>query len=297
MTSFPTKPSLAAWTVKSADGGDPSPSGRWLFFRQEAFRYGIAPIAVALAFAARVALTPLLPDDAPYLLFVPAVLVAAAFGGLGPGLLATALGALLGLLFIATAPPRRARNRQRGCVHGHRRRHRVERGAAATLPQAGGRKRARRARARGSSAVDSRHRAGCDDRHRRARDHAIVQLGRRAPVRLRRGGGAGKKHQDADAVAVPGESRRLPRAISPHRRAANHRHRPGRRRRAQGRLDLSDGAGRRRDAVEQSALLHRLHPRPDRAPADRGEAAGVAVRARAYFPIDRHGRDGVRARP
>jgi two-component system, LuxR family, sensor kinase FixL len=88
----------------SGDASRAKPSGRWLFLRRELPRYGIAPIAVALAFVLRVALMPLLPDDAPYLLFIPAVLVAAAFGGLGPGLLATGLSLLLGLLFVASAP-------------------------------------------------------------------------------------------------------------------------------------------------------------------------------------------------
>jgi two-component system, LuxR family, sensor kinase FixL len=88
----------------SGDASRAKPSGRWLLLRRELPRYGIAPIAVALAFVLRVALMPLLPDDAPYLLFIPAVLVAAAFGGLGPGLLATGLSLLLGLLFVASAP-------------------------------------------------------------------------------------------------------------------------------------------------------------------------------------------------
>ena len=46
----------------------------------------------------RLALTPILQDESPYLFFVPAVLVAAGIGGLGPGLMATGLGALLGFL-------------------------------------------------------------------------------------------------------------------------------------------------------------------------------------------------------
>ncbi len=53
-----------------------------------------------------------------------------------------------------------------------------------------------------------------------------------------------------------------------HGRAAHHRHRPRRRRPAQGRLDLPDGALGRRDALRRPALLHRLHPRPDRAETD-----------------------------
>jgi two-component system sensor kinase FixL len=81
-----------------------SEPARWLAPPDSVVRYGVAPAAIALAFAARYLLTPILQDDAPYLFFVPAVLVAAGVGGLGPGLLATALGALLGLFFIAKFP-------------------------------------------------------------------------------------------------------------------------------------------------------------------------------------------------
>ncbi|HZD63474.1 MAG TPA: DUF4118 domain-containing protein, partial [Xanthobacteraceae bacterium] len=77
---------------------------RWVLMRQDALRYGMAPLAVAIAFVARLALTPLLHGDSPYLFFIPAVLVAAGLGGLGPGLLATALSAVLGLFLITTFP-------------------------------------------------------------------------------------------------------------------------------------------------------------------------------------------------
>ena len=79
-------------------------SGRRHFLRQEALRYGIAPLAVALAFGACLALTPILPAHASYLLFVPALLVAAGLGGLGPGLLATALSIVVVHLFVASVP-------------------------------------------------------------------------------------------------------------------------------------------------------------------------------------------------
>ena len=71
---------------------------RWLLMRQDLLRYGMAPFAVAVAFAVRMALTPIVQGDSPYLFFIPAVLVAAGLGGLGPGLLATGLSAVLGLL-------------------------------------------------------------------------------------------------------------------------------------------------------------------------------------------------------
>jgi two-component system sensor kinase FixL len=68
--------------------------------RQVLRLYAYAVGAVALAFALRLALSPILHDSVPYLFFVPAVLVAAAIGGLGPAVLATGLGLLLGSLFI-----------------------------------------------------------------------------------------------------------------------------------------------------------------------------------------------------
>jgi two-component system sensor kinase FixL len=89
---------------------EPSPQGHlsafkhWLFVRQEALRYALAPVAVAIAFLARLALTPILGDASPYLLFVPAVLTAAGLGGLGPGLLATGLSVVLGF-FVSTISP------------------------------------------------------------------------------------------------------------------------------------------------------------------------------------------------
>jgi two-component system sensor kinase FixL len=57
-----------------------------------ALRYGVAPCSVALALAVRALLTPVLHDDAVFYYFTPPVLISAAIGGLGPGLLATALG-------------------------------------------------------------------------------------------------------------------------------------------------------------------------------------------------------------
>jgi two-component system sensor kinase FixL len=65
--------------------------------RENLLRYAIAPIAAAIAFALRAALSPVLHDDSPYLYFVPAVLAAAGLGGLGPGLLATIFGLMLSL--------------------------------------------------------------------------------------------------------------------------------------------------------------------------------------------------------
>ena len=55
--------------------------------------YALAICIVLLTYAVRVSLNPDLP---PYLFFVPAVLVASALGGFGPGFVATILSAVLG---------------------------------------------------------------------------------------------------------------------------------------------------------------------------------------------------------
>jgi two-component system sensor kinase FixL len=58
--------------------------------------YLIAMVAPAIAFALRFGLDPLLNETAIFLFYVPAVLVPSVVGGIGPGILATALSLLLG---------------------------------------------------------------------------------------------------------------------------------------------------------------------------------------------------------
>ena len=69
-------------------------------WRRIAQRYGIAIVAVAAGLVAELALVDVLHGQGSYLFFVPAILIASAFGGWGPGLLATALGLTAGLFFI-----------------------------------------------------------------------------------------------------------------------------------------------------------------------------------------------------
>ncbi|WEX08575.1 PAS domain S-box protein [Chelativorans sp. AA-79] len=60
-----------------------------------------AAIGMALAaFAIRLGLDPLLGVHAPFLFFLPTVVIAAAIGGLRPGLLASTLGFLGGMAFV-----------------------------------------------------------------------------------------------------------------------------------------------------------------------------------------------------
>jgi len=69
-----------------------------------ALRYGVAPIMVALGLAARSLLAPVLTSETVYTYFVPSVLVSAWLGGLGPGLVATALSVLAATFLLPGAP-------------------------------------------------------------------------------------------------------------------------------------------------------------------------------------------------
>lgn len=66
-------------------------------------RYGLAPTFVALALAVRALLVPIIHDDSLFLYFVPAVLISAGVGGLGPGLLATGLSIVAAYFVLANA--------------------------------------------------------------------------------------------------------------------------------------------------------------------------------------------------
>jgi PAS domain S-box-containing protein len=57
-------------------------------------RYGVGALAVGVALGLKLLLDPWITDQSPFLLLAGAVALGAWFGGLGPGLLATALGAL-----------------------------------------------------------------------------------------------------------------------------------------------------------------------------------------------------------
>jgi two-component system, LuxR family, sensor kinase FixL len=63
--------------------------------------YGVAILVVAAGLGVKLVFASVLSGEASYILFVPAVLIGSALGGVGPGLLATALGLALGLFFVA----------------------------------------------------------------------------------------------------------------------------------------------------------------------------------------------------
>src|SRR5262245_59186427 len=70
--------------------------------RKPLIHYGVALLAVAVAWLADRELLSIVGIEAPYLFFMPAVLVAAGIGGLGPGLLATTLST--GVVLFALKP-------------------------------------------------------------------------------------------------------------------------------------------------------------------------------------------------
>jgi len=65
-----------------------------------ALAYGVAVLATAASLFVRWPLWPVLGDAVPHMTFFPAVVVAAYFGGFGPGLLATALSAIAANYFL-----------------------------------------------------------------------------------------------------------------------------------------------------------------------------------------------------
>src|SRR5215211_5844004 len=60
----------------------------------ELLRYGVAVLDVGVVFAIKLLLDPLIAQDVPFLLVFGAIMVSAWYGGLGPGLLATAAAGL-----------------------------------------------------------------------------------------------------------------------------------------------------------------------------------------------------------
>ncbi len=82
------------------------PHRDWPLRRSAVMRYGVAVLAVMVAFAIRYLVYGDLLNRQVFIFFVPAAIVAAWYGGRGPGILATVLGLLLVDYFFL--PPRHA---------------------------------------------------------------------------------------------------------------------------------------------------------------------------------------------
>jgi two-component system sensor kinase FixL len=91
-------PNATHWLQLAADSG----FKRVVALRSGPTRYGLAIALVALAFGLRALLEPSLQHDSPFLLFVPAILLASGLGGFGPGFIATLLSVALVSRFFAS---------------------------------------------------------------------------------------------------------------------------------------------------------------------------------------------------
>jgi K+-sensing histidine kinase KdpD len=80
----------------------PHKHGEWPYRRSPTLRYAVAVLAVLAGFSIRYVLYGELQSRLAFTFFVPAAIVAVWYGGLGPGIVATALGVLFGeFIFIA----------------------------------------------------------------------------------------------------------------------------------------------------------------------------------------------------
>jgi hypothetical protein len=178
------------------------------------------------------------PWTSSYIFFVPAILVASALGGWGPGILATILGLLGGVYFVAEFRPVLPGDIVNAFVFAAvgvgaswrgelLRRSRLDAAASAEAALA--------REAHVKSILDTIP----DAMIVMTRARSIVQRSSGAPLRLQFRGSSGQKRQDTDAVAISGKAWWLSRPLFAHRRAQNNRRWPHRRRRAQGSFDIS----------------------------------------------------------
>jgi len=77
-----------------------APHREWPYRRTAVMRYGVATIVVFAAFMMRYLIYGDLNNRLAFTFFVPAAMVAAWYGGVGPGLFATLMGVVLGAYFF-----------------------------------------------------------------------------------------------------------------------------------------------------------------------------------------------------
>ncbi|MDO3379463.1 ATP-binding protein [Geoalkalibacter halelectricus] len=82
------------------ENNSPIPAADPTFLR----RYGIALLAAAGVIAVRLALMPLLGTRPPYITFYLGIVIAAAYGGIGPGMLVTFIGVAFGFVVLPAGP-------------------------------------------------------------------------------------------------------------------------------------------------------------------------------------------------
>ncbi|HXW23279.1 MAG TPA: PAS domain S-box protein [Xanthobacteraceae bacterium] len=96
----------SAFTDETAIPAAPAAAER---LRRRASDYALALAVSLLGFAVRRLLDPVVTVQATYIFFTPAIIIAGAVGGFGPGLLATAFGVAGGLYFAGDLPAPNAR--------------------------------------------------------------------------------------------------------------------------------------------------------------------------------------------
>jgi two-component system sensor kinase FixL len=95
---------MAELAIRSPAHGGDKVAEAIPFVRSEVARYALAVAVVAAAFGLRLALEPLLHSQGTYLLFIPAVLISSSIGGLGPGVVSTAMAIILAFAFFLDLP-------------------------------------------------------------------------------------------------------------------------------------------------------------------------------------------------
>jgi two-component system sensor kinase FixL len=95
---------MAEQTVRASDPVADAAAAPTEVWRRNATEYALAVGVTVLCFAVRRMLDPVVTAQATYIFFMPAILVASAVGGFGPGLVATILGIAGGLYFLTDFP-------------------------------------------------------------------------------------------------------------------------------------------------------------------------------------------------
>ena len=234
----------AAMTETVPDLPAPARPADWTMpaWRRAAWQYGIAPLALALAVAAKLALVRVLRGDASYRFFMPAILIASALSGWTLGLLLTTVSLMIGFYFVFDVRTPGTADYLNAAVF-----------ALVGMGVSWRGELLRRSRvAAATNAADAEARAAHLNSILDSIPEAMIVIDDRGNIvhsALRRSGYLamrqptflGKNVKDADARAPIRTNMTVTSNLYAHRRAPHHRNRPCRRRPAQGWFDFSDG--------------------------------------------------------
>ena len=238
--------------------------------------YGIGTIGVALALGVRTVLAPVLEGAASYLFYVPAILVASALGGWGPGVFATFLGLLIGLFFVADYRALTAADIVNAFVF--------------VLVGVGASWRGELLRRSRADAAASAQQALARETHMKlildTIPDAMIVIDERGIMQSF--SAAAERLFGYSAAEVVGKNVKI---LMPTPYRESHDAYLDRYKLTGD--DLAARALRRRDENRSAVLFHRLYSRSHRAAEDRSAPPGAAIRAGACFALDRDGRNGI----